>query len=126
LTWVNGNKYYGYFEKGDTSGYGHYITADKSYHAMFAHDKKNGHGQVHYKDGRKFIGTFVNGKQDGIGCVISKEGIKKYGLWKEGKKVKSEKVIGSGDMSYPGVEFESRLRKILEHFEIEEEYTFEF
>jgi len=64
------------------------MQADKSYHGLFDLDKKHGQAHVHYKDGRKFTGTFLTGKQDGPGCLITSPNHKKYGLWTKGKHVK--------------------------------------
>ena len=51
-------------------------------------DKREGHGEFTWADGRKYIGEWKGGKQHGKGLYIAKDGIQKNGEWQSGRKVR--------------------------------------
>ena len=62
MTWIEGNKYFGFYEN----------------------DKRNGFGMYYIPENKFFIGFWKNGKQEGYGKYIYEDKIK-YGIWKKGK-----------------------------------------
>ena len=73
MTWVEGNKYCGFYKNG----------------------KKNGFGIYYSPKGKLYIGFWKNGKQDGYGKYISKSKIK-YGIFNNGnleKKYENENIF---------------------------------
>ena len=51
--------------------------------------KKEGFGELHWKNGRIYKGNWKNGKQNGEGELFSEENkIWKKGIWNEGNVVK--------------------------------------
>ena len=62
MTWVEGNKYFGFYKN----------------------DKREGFGMYYVPENNFFVGFWKNGKQEGYGKLIQNNKIK-YGFWIKGK-----------------------------------------
>lgn len=71
IEWPNGDKYVGYTDKGDISGFGTYTWANgDKYVGNWKNNKRNGRGTYYYNDGSKIFGIWIDDKLEGTDSQI--------------------------------------------------------
>merc|ERR1712070_516880 len=87
MTWTEGSRYSGMFERGRANGHGELIRTDGSvYTGQFQQDCMAGEGHIRWKDGIEYRGEFAANRRDGHGKMVWTSGKwKSYeGSWKDG------------------------------------------
>ena len=96
----------GWSGDGNVFGIGQLIwkNGDK-YEGSFRDGQMFGHGKYYYAIGDLYIGEFLNGKEDGLGVLKYKNGDVFEGFWKNGMK------NGKGKMTYKNTKVEKGVWK---------------
>ena len=86
ITFRNGDKYEGEFEKGWAQGTGKYMYTDgRIYQGEVSYNRIEGRGVCTWPDGRRYEGEYVKNYKEGHGIYYWPDGSKYDGQWKEGK-----------------------------------------
>lgn len=95
VTFPNGDRYEGGFDKGLFSGWGvYYYSNGDRYEGEFKNDMKSGRGTFTFSNGDKYIGEFKDDMMDGYGSFSYSNGDRYVGAFK------SDMRSGNGAMVY--------------------------
>ena len=86
MTWRNGNKYVGHYERGYEHGFGTLTWSGNKYEGQFRYGVQEGHGTLTMPNGHKYVGDWRLGHMEGRGIYTKPNGGRYIGQFKYGRR----------------------------------------